>query len=169
MKILVLSDSHNKTTNVTQVLKKIHKTIAVVVHLGDCVEDIGNFEWLYPNIDFYTIRGNCDYSRFYENELILNIANKTIFLTHGSDYGVKHTLSEITAAAKNKKANICLFGHTHTPTVFYDEDITFLNPGSISLPRHSRFPTYGVIEITESGNVLASVVEIRKDEYTIIC
>ena len=50
-----------------------------------------------------------------------------------------------------RKADICIFGHTHRPTLFKKNNVTMMNPGSIAYPRQiGKKPTYGLIEIDEN-------------------
>ncbi|MGI6404129.1 MAG: metallophosphoesterase family protein [Oscillospiraceae bacterium] len=48
------------------------------------------------------------------------------------------------------KADICCFGHTHTPLSLYRDGVYLLNPGSLSQPRVG-FPSYAVIDLTQAG------------------
>lgn len=43
--------------------------------------------------------------------------------------------------------SILIYGHTHVPEAFFDQDssLYLLNPGSITLPRSSFGPTYGIL------------------------
>ena len=43
--------------------------------------------------------------------------------------------------------SILIYGHTHIPEAYYDEESSLyvLNPGSITLPRSSIGPTYGIL------------------------
>jgi len=54
--------------------------------------------------------------------------------------------------AKEKKANIVLYGHTHALATQYENHVLFVNPGSIRLPRGAwDIPTYAVIDSEEKG------------------
>lgn len=45
-----------------------------------------------------------------------------------------------------------MFGHTHYPYLDEEEDLTVLNPGSLSYPRQpGRKPSYLVMQIDEQG------------------
>ena len=48
--------------------------------------------------------------------------------------------------------DIVMFGHTHKPYIEIDEDVTVLNPGSVSYPRQSdHMPTFLIMEIDDEG------------------
>ena len=45
-----------------------------------------------------------------------------------------------------------MYGHTHVPYIEIGDDVTILNPGSISYPRQpGRKPTFLIMEIDEEG------------------
>ena len=48
--------------------------------------------------------------------------------------------------------DIVMFGHTHVPFIQIENDLTILNPGSLSYPRQEdRMPTFLIMEIDECG------------------
>lgn len=50
--------------------------------------------------------------------------------------------------------DIAMYGHTHRPYIEIDEDITILNPGSLSYPRQEgRKPTFLLMEIDDMGEI----------------
>lgn len=75
---------------------------------------------------------------------------KKILLCHGHEYGVKSGYLNLQYAAREKGADIVLFGHTHQ--VFYDQtsQLAMLNPGSIGEPRYYGKNSYGIL-IIENG------------------
>ncbi|MGI6697547.1 MAG: YfcE family phosphodiesterase [Clostridia bacterium] len=55
-------------------------------------------------------------------------------------------------------ADIVLFGHTHSSQIVSVEGMVLLNPGSVSKPRNTKRPTYGIIEISK-GNIKPEINE----------
>ena len=50
--------------------------------------------------------------------------------------------------------DIVMFGHTHRPVIEVEQDITLINPGSISYPRQADgIPTYIMLEIDDNGEM----------------
>ena len=147
MKIAVFSDSHNKTEGIDAALNKVSTVIDAVIHLGDCCSDIEKYRFIYPDLEFFDVRGNCDYGSCNRAEHVFELAGKRIFITHGHLYDVKCGYKKIISAAKNKSADICMFGHTHNADIFYDEETLFLNPGSITFKACS----FAMLEITSTG------------------
>ena len=50
-----------------------------------------------------------------------------------------------------------VYGHTHRASVFEEEDIYFINPGSLSLPRDGSGGSYAIIR-TSDERLDASIV-----------
>lgn len=75
----------------------------------------------------------------------ISAQGKKIFFIHGHPYYVKHGYERIEEEAKNRGADICLFGHTHIPYTEYKDGIYFMNPGAVFNG------SYGIIDITDSG------------------
>ena len=56
--------------------------------------------------------------------------------------------------ARDRKVQIAMYGHTHKPYLDVKEDVTILNPGSLSFPRQEgRKPSYMVMELGEEGEI----------------
>ncbi len=54
--------------------------------------------------------------------------------------------------ARDRGAQIAMFGHTHKPCLDMRKGITVLNPGSLSFPRQDgRRPSYMLMEIDREG------------------
>jgi len=144
--IAVISDTH-RISKYIDLGRKYIEDADVLIHLGDNSEDIEELAKDFKG-DVYGVRGNCDSSTLYPTEQLLEIMGKKIFLTHGHLYGVKSNLSNIYYRAKELNANIVLFGHTHENLIKEEDDIVFMNPGSISLPK-LRGRYIGFIELEE--------------------
>jgi len=141
MKILVLSDSHGSRNNML-------KTIALespdwIFHLGDNDKDCSDIELSYPEIPLRTIRGNCDRLSAGLDIDEFELEGKRFFVTHGHLFSVKSGKTKVIAAAKERGADILLFGHTHVPHHSTVDDLTVINPGSIG----SGGKYYAVLEI----------------------
>ena len=117
MRILVLSDNHYK--EISPDLKYDY-----IIHCGDH----GSYLGVLNTLNAHYVKGNCDFSG--PKELIIDINNKKIYITHGDMYNVKMSYNSICYKALSVNADICMFGHTHNQKAFYVENILFLNPGS---------------------------------------
>ena len=149
MRIVVFSDSHNNFHKLNQVVEQRRDT-HLFLHLGDGEGEFDDLACLYPEKKMLFVRGNCDWASLSKSEDLVICQGKRIFFTHGHLYGVKKDTHRIWERARQLEADICCFGHTHTPFSTYRESVYLLNPGSISQPRAGH-PSYGVIDITDAG------------------
>ncbi|MDR2938934.1 MAG: metallophosphoesterase [Clostridiales bacterium] len=154
--------------NMHPIFEKLSGHIDYVFHLGDTCTDVRPFIPLYPNITFYAVSGNCDFAEYAPKELLVNIYGYNFFLTHGSSFGVKYNKDKISYAAMERGADVCLFGHTHYPELYKQENIIFMNPGSIVLPRGTKYHSYGMVNFFEDKGPEFSIVSIEKNGSNVI-
>ena len=160
-KILVVSDTHHHIGNVIDLIGRI-SDLNHILHLGDLVEDAEDIKAICE-VPVHYVRGNCDsYASDSKDTLIVEIKKKIFMLTHGHRYQVKTSLVPLEKTAQNKKADVVLFGHTHMPYLNEKKDLLIMNPGSISQPRNSNNPTYGIIEIDGKGRIHATLNDYKK-------
>ncbi len=97
--------------------------------------------------DIMCVRGNCEAE---VDQMVLNFnvmspfirifdGKTTIFATHG------HTYNE-DALPKLRRGEILLCGHTHVQVIRRHEDYTYVNPGSVSIPKENAPHGYAIIE-----------------------
>lgn len=73
-------------------------------------------------------------------------------MTHGHNYYVSLDLKVIEQEAVARGMDIVMFGHTHRPVIIVKDNITLINPGSISYPRQADgIPTYIILEINDNN------------------
>lgn len=161
MKILFISDIHGITNNLEIVDKKIiENKIDKLVCLGDLyytgpsynnkysINSKGVFDFLNKYQDILIcMRGNCDSSvdikasdfPICDGISLINTDGLDIYITHGNEYSLE----------KNRKFNrsgILVYGHEHTPYIKKNNDMIYINVGSISLPKKNNNPTYAVYD-----------------------
>ena len=151
MKYLVISDTHryiNIAINLIEELKPDY-----CIHLGDMAADCEELEYIFPKQKFIFVKGNNDFflkSSSFPEQRIFELEGKTFFVCHGHKYHVKEGIEFLVRAAKEKNADIVLYGHTHSKKLEWKNDMLILNPGSV----HS----YGIIEI-KNGVINAELVD----------
>ena len=75
-----------------------------------------------------------------------------VMLTHGHYYGVSMGTSRLEEEARARGFDIAMYGHTHRPELKIEDDLTVLNPGSISYPRQwGHEPSFILMEIDRDG------------------
>lgn len=156
LRILIMSDSHGRNENVELAIAQVREEIGefqMLIHLGD-VGDARELESL-AGVPCYIVRGNTDYDAKLLNANVIEAGGHCIFATHGHLYQVDMRLDLLRFAALENDCDIAMYGHTHVPYLEEDpDDITILNPGSISKPRQAdhRY-TYMVMEIDDEDEV----------------
>lgn len=156
LRILLMSDSHGRNENVELAIAQVREEIGefqMLIHLGD-VGDAREIESL-AGVPCYIVRGNTDYDANLLNANVIEAGGHRIFATHGHLYQVDMRLDLLRFAALENDCDIAMYGHTHVPYLEEDpDDITILNPGSISKPRQAdhRY-TYMVMEIDDEDEV----------------
>ena len=159
MKILVFSDSHGKWKNIDEALSLHSGVCDAVLFLGDGLSDIERVRDKYPNIAFFSVRGNCDVFGFSDtpDEEILNFDGIRIFFAHGHKYGVKGSHGYILNKAVELCADAVLFGHTHMPYAsveyFGEKRVQIFNPGSIGAGSYGILNTSGKVLVTSWGSI----------------
>lgn len=153
MRILVLSDSHGARRKVERAIEQ-QPTAEVVIHLGDGAGDLEYARYEHPDKAFYQVCGNCDRCCDFPIEDTITLEGKKLLFTHGHAFRVKYTLEDLDAHARQKGADIVLFGHTHRPVTGYCDDLYWMNPGSL------QDNNYGFIDITDKG-IVTNLVKLR--------
>lgn len=156
LRILIMSDSHGRNENVELAIAQVREEIGefqMLIHLGD-VGDAREIESL-AGVPCYIVRGNTDYDAKLLNTNVIEAGGHRIFATHGHLYQVDLRLDLLRFAALENDCDIAMYGHTHVPYLEEDpDDVTILNPGSISKPRQAdhRY-TYMVMEIDDEDEM----------------
>lgn len=154
MKVLIVSDSHGMVSELGE-LKKRHKDeVDLFLHCGD--SELPATETVIEG--FVTVQGNCDFEEKYPTEFIQQANGKNIFITHGHLYGVKSSVQRLLYRAKEVGADIVCFGHSHYLGMEMIEDVLFINPGSLRLPRGRMEKTYVILTI-EKDKLITEVYD----------
>ncbi len=151
MKILVVSDTHGKDSNLKKAISKSGH-LDFMIHLGDSESTSEHLQKL-AGCPVYMVAGNCDYLTGIPLTRVEEIDGCRILMTHGHAYFVSAVgARDLKEEAKENNCKVVMFGHTHRP--FIDEsdpEITIVNPGSLAFPRQEgRKPSYILME-TSAG------------------
>lgn len=150
MKILIVSDTHKSHRNLERVVE-MEKPFDLFIHLGD-VEGADDYIEALVDCPAYIVRGNNDFFSDLPAEKEIMIEGNHVFLTHGHYYYVSIGEERICKEAKDRGADIVMYGHTHMPSVMEKKGVILLNPGSIAYPRQQgRRPSYIVMSTDEKG------------------
>ncbi|NEZ46836.1 metallophosphoesterase [Clostridium niameyense] len=157
MRIGVISDTHRYIYDINFLLEELGN-VDVIIHLGDNVEDVKSI-YKYYDGKIINVRGNCDFNLSAPLELVEEIEGKRFLITHGHKYNVKYSLANLRYKALEVEADVVLFGHTHVSQIEFMDNIWFINPGSVSLPRDGG-KSIGIITI-ENGQIKPIIKRIK--------
>lgn len=161
MKAIVVSDSHGDTDRLEELYHYYKEIADLFIHCGDSELPFDE-KVMKP---YVSVKGNCDSERFgYENERTFKKSDFTWFVTHGHLYNIKMTPLPLKYRAMEQKANLVCFGHTHQVTLFQEEGVVYLNPGSLSLPRIPSVATYCLLDWDEAQHLLKAEIKNLQHE-----
>lgn len=154
-KILIVSDSHGMKNELGALKERHLHEVDLMIHCGDSqlMTDDRYME------GFAAVRGNCDMDGRYPVDRMEVVDGKRFYVTHGHKYSVKTSLMSLNYRAKEVKADIVCFGHTHILGAEMVNGVLFLNPGSISLPRGRHEKTYVILGVHDE-KIKLSVFEL---------
>lgn len=158
MKIIVMSDSHGNYRAIENIVENYYADL--YIHLGDGESELNKIVVKYPDKKFIHVAGNCDFASLSDREILFSPDDvNCIFAVHGHYHGVKSSVEILKEMARDKGANIALYGHTHCRFLEYDDGLYIMNPGSVSCPRDGNPPSFGIIELTNKG-ILTNIVDL---------
>ena len=71
--------------------------------------------------------------------MILYLENRMVFVTHGHKYNLEQL-------PPMKKGSILVHGHTHVQAMEEHDGCTYINPGSVSIPKNGNKHSYMIYE-----------------------
>lgn len=157
MRVMIVSDTHGRHGALKVALEREKKGegIDMLLHLGDAEGQEDYIEAL-AECPVHIVRGNNDFFSSLPDEEEVQIGKHRVLLTHGHYYYVSMSPDRIRQEAKERGCDTVMYGHTHKPhlDVGLGEQVTLINPGSISYPRQNgRKCTYIIMEVPEQGDV----------------
>ena len=150
MKILIVSDTHRSNANFLKVVERTGP-LDMVIHCGD-VEGSEVLISKAAGCPVEMVQGNNDFFSELPKEKEFMIGQFKVWLTHGHNYYIAMNSEMIKQEARIREVDIVMCGHTHKPVVDIGNNLTLINPGSISYPRQeNRKPSYIIMEIDHAG------------------
>ncbi|WFD11015.1 metallophosphoesterase family protein [Tepidibacter hydrothermalis] len=150
MKIGVIGDTHRNYKYIDKAIQYL-KECELILHTGDNFQD-SNYIHKVTGIDTVGIKGNCDFENV-EDEIVFDVKGYRIFLCHGHKYDIKYSLKTIKRKALESNVDIVIFGHSHIPVNYKEDDILFLNPGSVALPRGNSSRQFIIMNIDSKVDI----------------
>lgn len=160
MKVLIVSDTHKKNDNYFKIME-MHKP-DMVIHCGDaegCEYALSNA----VDCPVHIVLGNNDFFSELPRELELEVMGRKVLVTHGHNYYVSVGNERIKQEAIARGFDIVMYGHTHRPVIDIGDEVTAINPGSLSYPRQEdHIPTYVIMETDRFGKLHFTIARVKK-------
>ena len=176
----VVSDSHlpDRCDRLPETLLPSLKALKpdVILHAGDVVTPnvINLFEEVAPVV---MVRGNRDIFFFphvprtkelYINDVMITMLHGHAHMFHYLINKVRYLLFQYrlkwflpTILQEGEGADVIVYGHTHRPMNEVRDGQLLFNPGSVTISPGPGIPlSYGVLKISESGELISEIVEI---------
>lgn len=140
MKIGIISDTHGllRPEALSALAGSDH-----ILHAGD----VGKIEILDQLADIApvtAIRGNIDKGPLWADRL-----NATEAVQVGEHwFYLVHSIDDLDIDPKAAGMNAIIFGHSHKPTLYWKDDVLFLNPGSAGPRRFSLPVTVATLDLS---------------------
>lgn len=153
---IVCSDNHGLITPLER-LEKTYPNIKTKIHCGD-------IELPHEYVKYFeAVTGNNDYFHHYPEELVVDVGDFKIFVTHGHQfYG--NRLKKLAKRAINHHCQVACFGHTHVFEAKMVEGVLCLNPGSLRYNRDGSKPSYAHVTFNDGKfKVTRRLVEDLED------
>ena len=147
MRLVVTSDVHRRTSCLFDIVERHIDNADLFINLGDSKNEVEELLMVYPKLNIECVSGNCDFGSTYPAYKTIICKEKRVFITHGHPFYVKHGYEMLMQKAREEKADICLFGHTHIPYTEIVDGIYYMNPGAVC------DYSYGIIDITDKGTM----------------
>ena len=149
-RIMIVSDSHRRHGNLAEAIYN-EQPFDLLIHLGDIEGEEDIIQELAGG-EVIMVPGNNDFFSPLPREREIELAGKKVLLTHGHYYYVSLDLQTLREECIARGIDIVMFGHTHRPVIIVEDNITLINPGSISYPRQADgIPTYIILEINDNN------------------
>lgn len=146
MKVLVVSDSHGDFSSLQKIYNH-EKPLDLLIHLGDGVLEALLLQ-KKTGIKVEAVNGNNDPRGAFPEELCFNLNNTSIYLCHGHNLNLQASLKPLIRSARQEKAVLALFGHTHQNLLIKKRKLTLLNPGAVCQWEHT---SYAILELDDKG------------------
>jgi putative phosphoesterase len=165
--VLVVSDTHGCVKPLAAVLQwAAGRGIVRGFFLGDGTGDIEAAAEVSGTVfSWSAVRGNMDNAG--PLSAVVELAGRRLYLAHGHGLGLDAGFETLAANAAGAEA--ALFGHTHVPCFVFFDGMTFLNPGSVGMPRSRHGASFAVLEVPVRGPLKASFwsISTARSGYTI--
>ena len=158
MKIGVISDTHGDRHSLEKAVSRMG-VVDLWLHAGDLSQD-GRILGELSGLPVVAVAGNCDGRTAAMPDEFAEFAGSRLWLTHGHHYQVRRGLAELQFWARRYEVQAVIYGHTHLPSIHWDQDLLLFNPGSASQPRGGFSASCGLLTVSTTGQITPLIIEL---------
>jgi hypothetical protein len=150
MVIGVISDTHGLLRTEA---KEALRGSELILHAGDlgAAEVLRDLERIAPVV---AVRGNIDIQAWANRLHTVEVAEGA-----GRSFYILHRIADLDLKPKAAGFAAVIFGHSHRPTIEWQDGVLFFNPGSAGPRRFSLPVTIGRIEIVD-GELRPEIIQL---------
>ena len=169
-RLVAVSDSHGAAGSLRDVvnLAMSRGIIDVFVFLGDGIGDALALKPALlahnPELEWIAVRGNNDPYQSAPEEAFFPVNGRGVLAVHGHGYHVKLGTRKLLYTAREKGANLALYGHTHQSHLGEAYGVVLVNPGAVCEAFTGR-PVWADILIGDDGSIRARLVSRAGEEW----
>lgn len=162
-RVVAVSDSHGCVAYLRDTIAQAltHGAIDVLVFLGDGLDDLDAVKPMLSANGAQTrliaVCGNNDWRRAADREARFTVEDARFFACHGHEWNVKYGMERLCFAAREREAQVALFGHTHMSMLEYEYGIWFINPGAVC-DRNRHGIAYAELLVEPDGRIRANLI-----------
>ncbi|MBQ7867467.1 MAG: YfcE family phosphodiesterase [Clostridia bacterium] len=160
-RVIAVSDVHGDIDGLRETLALAGRNgkIDAVVFLGDGMREFDQVreELQQRGIACYAVAGNNDWSTHEPQETVFAIGGVRFYACHGHTRYVKYGLERLWFAAREREAQVVLYGHTHSADIEIEYGMFMINPGAVCDRRVKR-SAYAEIRVEDNGAVLPQLI-----------
>lgn len=160
-RVIVVSDSHGDVQTLREcfVLAQKKGRVDVAVFLGDGADDFAvvRRDLEVSGIQCYAVSGNNDWRCDDPMEITFRVGGVPFYACHGHTRHVKYGLDRLWYAAREREAQVVLYGHTHVADISLDYGLQLINPGAVC-SRRPKGPAFAEIRVEDNGTVYPTII-----------
>jgi len=160
-RVIAVSDSHGDVTALRDCYELARRSgpVDVAVFLGDGADDFAQVrpEWEAQGTVCYAVAGNNDWRSYDAQEIVFRVGRVVFYACHGHTRYVKYGLDRLWFAAREREAEVALYGHTHSAAIDIEYGMYLINPGAVC-QRRLNGAAYAEICVEDNGGVSPQIV-----------
>ena len=160
-RVIAVSDSHGDVQGLRDCYELARRSgpVDVAVFLGDGADDFAQVrpEWEAQGTVCYSVAGNNDWRSDDPQEAAFRVGKVVFYACHGHTRYVKYGLDRLWFAAREREAEVALYGHTHSADIALEYGLCMINPGAVC-SRRPKGAAYAEILVEDNGTVIPRIV-----------